>query len=67
MVATLMSAKLATLGLLKINLFWNKDYDHIISVHDITSKILSHDSYYIAEAVMWPKFGKSSISMREVT
>ena len=67
MVAILMmSAKLATLGLLKIKVFWNKGYDVIISVHDVTNKILSRDSNYIVDVVMWPKFGNSSISMREV-
>ena len=37
-----------------------------MSVHDITNKILSRDSNYIVDVVMWPKFGNSSISMREV-
>ena len=31
----MMSAKMATLGLLKIKPFENKDYDIIVSVHDI--------------------------------
>ena len=61
-----MSAKMATLGLLKIKIFWNKGYDVIISVHDVTNKILSLDSYYIVDMVKWPKFDNSSISMREV-
>ena len=52
MVTILMiSAKVATLGLFKIKLLWNKD-DVIIPVHDVTNKILSRDSNYIAEAVM---------------
>ena len=67
MVAILIiSAKLATLSLLKIKLFWNKVYDIIISAHGVTNKILLHDSYYIVNAVMWPKFDNCSISMREV-
>ena len=67
MAAILMvSAKLATLGLLKINLFWNKGYDIIISVHDVTNKMLSCDSNDMADMVMWPKFVSSSIFMREV-
>ena len=61
-----MSAKMAMLVLLKIKLFWNKGYDFIISVPDVTSKILSRDSNYIAEVVMLPKFGNFSISMIEV-
>ena len=61
-----MSAKMATLGLLKIKIFWNKGYDVIISVHDVTNKILSLDSYYIVDMVKWPKFDNSSISVREV-
>ena len=62
----MMSAKMATPELLKIKVFWNKGHDVIISVHDVTSKILSRDSNYIVDVVMWSKFGKSSISMREV-
>ena len=62
----LMSAKMATLGLLKIRVFLNKGYDVIISVHDITNKFLLRDSNYIIDVVMWPKFGNCSISMRKV-
>ena len=61
-----MSAKVATPVLLKIKIFWKKGYDVIIYVHDVTNKILSCDSNYIADVVMWPKFGNPSISMREV-
>ena len=53
----MMPAKLATLGLLEIKVTWNIVYDVIISAHDVTNKILSRDSNYIADAVMWPKFG----------
>ena len=53
MVATLMMpAKLATLGLLKINVYWIKGYDVIISVHDVTKKILSRESNYDVDMVM---------------
>ena len=62
----MMSAKMATPGLLKITVFWNKGYDVIIHVDDVTNKILSHDSNYIIDVLMWPKFGNSSISMRQV-
>ena len=61
-----MSAKLATLGLLQINVFWKKGYDIIISIHDVTNKILSPKSNYIVDMVMWATFGNSSISMREI-
>ena len=68
MVAILMmSAKLATLGLLKIKVFWNKGYGVIIFVHDVTNKILSRDSNHIEVVVMWPKCGNSMISMWGVT
>ena len=60
----MMSAKMATPGLLKTTVFWNKGYDVIIPVDDITNKILSRDSNYIIAVFMWPKFGNSSISMR---
>ena len=53
MVAILMtSAKLATLELFKIKVSRNKDYDTITSTHDITNKILSHDSNYNVDVVM---------------
>ena len=38
----------------------------MIYIYDVTSKILSRDSNYIVEVIMWPKFGNSSISMTEV-
>ena len=62
----MMSAKMATSGLLKIKVFWNKGYYVIYSVYDVTNKILSHDPNYIVDVVMWPKFGNSSICIREV-
>ena len=61
----MMSAKLATLSL-KIKVFWNNGYDAIISVHEVTNKILSRVSNYIVDAIMWPKFGNPSISMKQV-
>ena len=48
---------MATLDLLKIKVFWNKGFDAIIYVHDVTKNILSRESNYIADVVMWPKFG----------
>ena len=61
-----MSANVATPGLLKIKVFWNKGYKVIIYVHDITNKMLSRDSNYIVDVVMWAKFGHPNILMREV-
>ena len=58
--------KWATLRLLKTKVFWNKGYNVMIFFHDVINKILSRDSNYIVDSVMWPKFGNSSISMREV-
>ena len=67
MVAILMmSVKLATLGPLKIKVFWNKGYPVIYSVHDVTNKTLSSDSNYIVNVVMWPKFCNSSSSIRVI-
>ena len=60
-----MSAKIVTLGLLKINVFLNKGYEVITSFYDVTKK-LSLDSNYIVHVVVWPRFGNLSISMREV-
>ena len=60
MVAILIiAAKLAT----KIKLFWNKNYDNIISVYDVINKILSCDSNYFVKVVRLPKF--VCISMKE--
>ena len=67
MVAILMmSAKVAALGLPKINIFWSKGYDILISVHELTNKILWCKSNYIVGLVMQTKFGNSSVSIREV-
>ena len=55
---------MATPALLKIKIFWNKSYYLIYSVYDVTNKHLSHDSIYIMDVVMWPKFGSSSICIR---
>ena len=62
----MMSAYLASPGLLKIKIFQSKGYNVIIPDFDVTNKILSRDANYIADVVMWPKFGNCSISMREV-
>ena len=62
----MMPAKMATPGLLKIKVFWNKGYYVIYSVYHVTNKISSHDSSYIMGVVMWPKFGYSSVCTREV-
>ena len=62
----MMSAEMATSGLLKITVFWNKSYNVIICVDDVTDKILSRDSNYTVDVFMWPKFGNSSIGMRKV-
>ena len=62
----MMSAKLATLGLLKIKIFWNECYDFKISVYDVTNKILLRESNHIVDVITWPKFDNSSISMWEV-
>ena len=41
-VALLMiSARLATVALLKIKVFWNRGYNVIIFVHDVTNEILA--------------------------
>ena len=48
----IMSAKMAIPGLLKIKVLLNKDDNVIISVHDVTNKILSRDSNYIIDMAM---------------
>ena len=67
MVTILMiSTKLATLELPEIKLLWNNGYEVVNFFHDVSDKILSRDSNYIVDVIMWPKFGNSSVSMREV-
>ena len=48
----IMLAKMATPGLLKIKVLLNKDDNVIVSVHDVTNKILSRDSNYIIDMAM---------------
>ena len=62
----MMSEKIATLGLLKIKVFWNEGYWVIILVYDVIVKILSTESNYVVDLVMWSRSGNSGISMREV-
>ena len=62
----IMSAKMATLALLKIELFLNNSYDVRISDTGVTKKTLPNESNYIVGVVMRLKFGTSGISMREV-
>ena len=51
------------LDILKIKVFRTKDYDNIISVHDVTKTILSRDSNYIENVILSSKFGSSIIPM----
>ena len=62
----MMSAKMATSGVLKIDVSLNKGYDVKVSIHDVINKILSRDSNYIVDVAMWPKFSSFSISMKEI-
>ena len=61
----MITAKMAGPGPLKIMVLLNKGYDVIISVNDVTSRILWDDSNYIVDVIMWTRFSNSSISMRE--
>ena len=47
----MMSAKMVTLGFLKIQVFLNKGYDIIVFVYDATNKILSCDSIYVVNVI----------------
>ena len=44
---SMMSAKMDTLGLLKIKVFWNKGYDAKISVYDVIKKL-----YHVTNIVL---------------
>ena len=48
----MMSAKIATLGLLEIKVFRNKDYDVVIYFYDVINKNLSRDSNFTVDVVM---------------
>ena len=48
----MMSAKLARLGFPKIKVFRKKGYVIIISINDVTDKILSDESNYNEDVVM---------------
>ena len=60
------SVKMAAPGLLKVKVFWNKGYDVIIPVNDVTNKTLSRNSNYVVDMFMWSQFRDSSISLRKV-
>ena len=42
----MMSAKMGTLGLLKIKIFKKKGYYILTFVHDVTNQVLSRDKLY---------------------
>ena len=50
------SAKLVTLGLLKMKVFWNKSYSVKIFARDVKNKILSRVSNFVVDLVMPPNF-----------
>ena len=64
--ALIMSVKLATPGLLIVNVFWKKGYNIIISKHDVTRNLsmTSLNSNYIVDMVMRLRFINCSISVR---
>ena len=62
----MMPGKKVSVGLLKIKIFQKKGYDVIVPDCDVTNKILSRDSSYIVDVVVWPKFVNCSISVTEV-
>ena len=62
----MMPAKMATLGLLKIKIFWNEGFDVIISVHDVSNKrnsnymhMWSYDQSLVTLAFLWKKLSWS--------
>ena len=48
----MISAKLLTLGLLKVKVFRNRGYGIIVSGLDVTNKILSRNTNYIVDVVI---------------
>ena len=58
----IVSTKMSTIDLIQIKVLIKV----ITFFYDVTNKILSRDSNYAVDVVTLPKFGSSSISMREV-
>ena len=54
----MMSAKMVTLGFLKIQVFLNKGCDIIVFVYDATNKILSCDSIYVVYVICDQRLNK---------
>ena len=44
----MMSAKMATLGLVEIRVFWKKGYDVIVFVHDVTKTF-----YHVIQIILY--------------
>ena len=59
--------ELATIDLLKIKVFWKKGCDVITFDYDVTNKIISRESNYAVDVVVWPMFGNSSNSMKKLS
>ena len=58
---------MATILMMSANeILLNNGWDVITSAHEVNSKMLSCESNCIVDMVMQPKFGNSSIYMREV-
>ena len=60
---------MATPGLLKTTIFWNKSYNVIIQLCDVTNKFFSRDSCCFSRDscwFMWQMSSNSSIAMKEV-
>ena len=47
----MISAELGTPDLLKLKVFWNKNYDLKTSVYDVSNKVLTCESNYIVDVV----------------
>ena len=47
----MLSVNLGTPGLLKLKVFWIKNYGVIISLNDVTYKTLLRDSNYIVDVI----------------
>ena len=60
----MMSAKTTTPGLFKIKVFWNKGYEAIVFVYDVSNTNLSRDSNYNIDVVMWQKFGNWGLEQK---
>ena len=62
----IMPTKLVTPDFLEMKVFWNRVYDVITYVSDISNKISSCDLIYIVDMGMWQRGGFREVALLQV-